>query len=173
MSARAYELADGFDRATDRLVELVRTMSDEQWNAHAEGAGWTVAQEALHLGVWMELEGEWFARLAAGKYVLPLSKEAADQINANLIAENPTPTREQVLLEVAGNRTLVRHLLIRLSDADLDRAIPRRRAFLNADEGSITVADLARRMLQGHVERHLQNIEQTIAAVGSEPAAAV
>lgn len=173
MSARAYELANRFDRATDRLVELVRTMSDQAWTARAEGAGWTVAQEALHLGVWMEIEGAWFARLVDGKYSLPLSIEAADHINANLIAENPAPTREQVLLEIAGNRTLVRHLLIRLSDEDLEREIPRRRAFLGGGEDTIGIAHLARHMLVGHIERHVRTIEETIAAHEDEPAAAV
>jgi uncharacterized damage-inducible protein DinB len=163
VASRGYDLADTFDRATDRLVGLVRSMSDEQWNMRAPEASWTVAQEALHLGVWMEIEGDWFARLASGKLALPLSKEAADRINDHIIADNPAPDREQVLLEIAGNRTLIRHFLIGLSDDALEREIPTSMAFITgSDDVSISIGDLAARMLAGHVEHHLSVIEATI-----------
>ena len=163
MNSQGYELAADFDSATNRLVDTVRGMTDQQWSARASDDEWTVAQEALHLGVWMDLEGDWFARLAHGKSTLPLSKEAADSVNAHLIAANPAPSREQVLLEIAGNRTLVRHLLIGLTDEQLSREIPTSRAFLSgSDDVLISFGDLAQRMLVGHVERHLATIEETI-----------
>ncbi|CAN5557107.1 hypothetical protein BH23CHL2_BH23CHL2_22070 [soil metagenome] len=162
MNSRGYELAAAFDRATNRLVYAVRSITDEEWAARASDDEWTVAQEALHLGVWMDLEGDWYSRLAHGKPALPLSKEAADAVNAALISENPSPSREQVLLEVAGNRTLVRHLLIGLSDAQLQCEIPTSRAFVSGrDNVPISLGDLAQRMLVGHVESHLASIEKT------------
>ncbi|MEZ4520556.1 MAG: DinB family protein [Thermomicrobiales bacterium] len=165
MDSRGYQLANAFDAATDRLVERIRSMSDTQWTAKASGEEWTVAQEALHLGIWMDIEGDWYARLANGKAALPLSKDAADRINAWLIAENPEPTREQVLLSIAGNRTLVRHLLIGLSDDQLARTIPLGKAFVSgSNDVEISLDDLANRMLVGHVENHLQTIEATIAS---------
>jgi uncharacterized damage-inducible protein DinB len=165
MGAKGYELADAFDQATDRLVDTIRTLSDEQWTARRSDDAWTVAQEALHLGVWMEVEGDWIARLAAGKPTLPLSREAADRLNARLMADFPTPTREQTLLAIAGNRTLVRHFLIGLSDEQLARSVPTSSAFLSgSNDVSITIGDLARRMLVQHVESHLSAIQETVGA---------
>lgn len=168
MPTKGYELADAFDHATDQLVDTIRAMSEEQWRARANPDAWTVAQEALHLGVWMEVEGDWVARLAGGKPTLPLSREAADALNARLMADHPEPAREQALLAIAGNRTLVRHLLIGLSDEQLARAIPTSAAFLSgSDDATITIEDLARRMLVWHVEHHLQAI---MAAAGASSA---
>ena len=163
MSTQGYALAAAFDAATERLVERIREMSAAEWSARASDDSWSVAQEALHLGVWMDVEGDWYARLAHGKIALPLSGDAADRINDHLMADNPTPTREQVLLEIAGNRTLVRHLLIGLSNEQLARTIPTSRAFVSgSDDVQISLADLAQRMLVGHVTSHLEAIEKTI-----------
>ena len=163
MEHRAYEIANAFDEATDQLVETIRGMTDEQWNARATEDSWTVAQEALHLGVWMEVEGDWYARLAYDRPTLPLSREAADALNDQLIAGNPSPSTEQVLLEIAGNRTLVRHMLLGLSDERLDVKIPTSRAFVSgSDQVEITLSALAERMLVGHVESHLETIRETI-----------
>lgn len=168
MNSKGYTLAAEFDAATDRLVQRIREMSDEEWSARAGDDSWSVAQEALHLGVWMDVEGDWYARLAHGRPALPLSGEAADRINAHLMAENPLPSREQVLLEIAGNRTLVRHLLIGLSDAQLERTIPTSKAFVSgSDDVEISFEDLGRRMLPGHIDRHMTAIDETIVnAVG-------
>lgn len=167
MHTKGHELAAAFDAATDRLVSRIRSMSDEEWSARVDEDSWTVAQEAMHLGVWMDVEGDWYGRLAHGKPTLPLSGEAADHLNDQLMAESPSPTREQVLLDIAGNRTLVRHLLIGLSDEQLERTIPTSRAFVSgSSDVEISLADLARRMLVGHVEVHLEAIEKTIEMAG-------
>jgi DinB superfamily len=165
MSQTGYIIADAFDVATDHLVTRIRAMSDDEWSARASEDSWTVAQEALHLGVWMDVEGDWFGRLAHDKPTLPLSGEAADGLNAQLIAANPEPSREQVLLEIAGNRTLVRHLLIGLSETQFERTIPTARAFVSgSNDTEISIGDLARRMLVGHIEGHMEAIEKTIEA---------
>ncbi len=165
MGSKGYVIADEFDAATDRLVRRIREMSDAEWSARISDDAWTVAQEALHLGVWMDVEGDWYGRLVHGKVALPLSGEAADRINDHLMAEHPAPTREQVLLEIAGNRTLVRHMLIGLSDAQLKRTIPTSRAFVSGSDEEISFEDLGRRMLPGHVERHMETIEAAIEKV--------
>ena len=164
MSGRGYELADAFDRATDRLVDRIRSTTDAEWSARASDEDWTVAQEVLHLGVWMDVEGDWYARLAQDRPALPLSGEAADKLNDHLISTNPTPSREEVLLEIAGNRTLVRHMLIGLTDAQLERTIPTSQAFVSGSpDDQVSLGDLAERMLVGHVQNHLDVIEKVIA----------
>lgn len=166
VNTKGQELAIAFDAATDQLVSRIRSMSDEEWSARIDEDNWSVAQEALHLGVWMEVEGDWYGKLAHGKPALPLSREAADHLNAQLMAENPEPSREQVLLAIAGNRTLVRHLLINLSDEQFAQTIPMSRAFVSGPANAeISLADLAERMLVGHVSSHLEAIEKTIQTV--------
>lgn len=164
MSQRAYELANEFDRATDALVKTVREMSDGDWERVTKAEGWTVAAVVQHVAAYMDIEADWVARIAAGKPVIPLSRDAIDSLNERMARENANLTKDKALQMIAGNRSAVRHFLISLTDEQLNMRLPGRSVLLRMpEEQEITLDWVAERIMVNHVRNHLNSIEETMA----------
>jgi hypothetical protein len=158
---RGTELAADLEAANAELMELVRSLTPEQWRlrgGNAPGLGEvegdetrTVGQIALHTANHHLVQMTIVSGVAEG--TMP---RLAHPDNATEAAENPDPDREHVLALLAGNGAAGARMLRGLSDEQLARQMTFRGWTMSAEE-------LAVQVQVGHVRWHIASIRAALA----------
>jgi hypothetical protein len=156
-SERARQLAGSIDAANLELIQLVRGLSEEQWQtvANDEGDGRPVGVIAHHVAHGHGDSLDWVETALSGAEVT-ITLDQQDALNAEHAATYHDVTREETaeLLESLGRE--LRDRVAELTDPQLDGT-----AFHRGAGREMTVEAYAR-LGQRHVSGHLATIRKAL-----------
>ena len=159
MPDRGEALAARLEQANAELSEFVANCDDESWRRTTSVTGWPVGVVASHVAGGQKLIAGWVQSLASGQPVavdMPMVHES----NKAHAEKRRDVTREDVQAGLQRNGAAAAETLRDLTDEQLDRSAPI--AIFEGEE--ITAAELANRLLIGHILGHLKEIRETIGA---------
>lgn len=153
MPTRASQYIEQFSTANDRLVETVKSLSDEAWKQTTTAEGWSFGVCAHHAAASTEPIAGLIQMLATTGTLPPFSTEELDRGNAEhaIAAANCTKDEVLQLLRTSGENAV--RMLGTLSDEQFDR----RAVF--GPTGEISAAQLTEAILIGHLEGHRASLE--------------
>lgn len=157
MSNRGESLAVRLEQVNAELRDAVAGCDDESWRRVTSATGWPVGVVASHVAGGQKLIAGWVQSLADGQPVavdMPMIHES----NAAHAEKRRDVTREEVQSALSRNGEAAAATLRGLTDEQLDRSAPI--AIFAGEE--ITAAQLADRLLIGHILGHLAEIRATI-----------
>lgn len=157
MADRGEVLAVRLEQANQDLSDLIAACDDDRWRSVSASTGWPVGVVASHVAGGQRLIAGWVEALANGQPVavdMPMVHES-NRVHAD---KRRDVTREEVQATLARNGAGAASTLRGLTDEQLDRSAPI--AIFAGEE--ITAAELADRLLIGHVLGHLQEIQDTV-----------
>jgi hypothetical protein len=102
--ADAAELIERFNAAVDAFVALVASCTPDEWQVICPDEGWTVAAEADHVAVWIDLERDWITKVAFAEPMIPLALDAVNDFNDRRAHEQAAADRQAVLELLERNR---------------------------------------------------------------------
>ncbi len=161
MSERGSLLASRLEQANADLRDVVAGCDDDAWQRVTSVTGWPVGVVASHVAGGQKLIAGWVQSLANGQPVavdMPMVHES----NKAHAEKRRDVTREQVQESLGRNGEAAAATLRSLTDEQLDRSAPI--AIFEGEE--VTAAELADRLLVGHVLGHLREIRDTIGVRG-------
>lgn len=159
---RAAKYADEFVTAQRQFIELVESLSDEQW--HAVGKNFperindvdesrTVAVIAHHVAASEQFIVDRIYLMLEGK---PMPPADFTQANASHAAQKSGVTSEEVVALLRANEDRIPSRIRAISDDDLD-------VEHQTPAGPATVAQRLERVLVGHLKMHQGSIEAALA----------
>ena len=156
--ARGQALAEAFTAANNQVITLVEGVSDEQWRNICEGETWSVGVTARHIAASHAGIAGFVRAVAEGQGPPPLDPAAIHQGNAEHAHAHANCTRAEVLdlLRTGGAEGAA--TLRGLTDAQLANSTPI--AFAGGQPW--TAAEIAERIMIGHMQMHLPSIQAAI-----------
>ncbi len=160
MGERSEALAKRYQQVTGELIDLVETLSPEEWKAICKGETWSVGVTAHHIAYDQAHIIEWFQAIANGRPLPPPAPGGLDASTARHAAEYASCTKEETLelLRRDGERAVM--AVRALTDEQLDRQSP-----TGDGRPGLTAGGVVERILIGHVLGHGASIR---AAIGRE-----
>ncbi len=160
MGERSEALAKRYQQVTGELIDLVETLSPEEWKSICKGETWSVGVTAHHIAYDQAHIIEWFQAIANGRPLPPPALGGLDASTARHAAEYASCTKEETLELLRRDGEKAAQAVRELTDEQLDRQSP-------TTEGrpSLTAGGVVERILIGHVLGHGASIR---AAIGRE-----
>ena len=157
MGQRAEQLAGEFDQANQELIACIEGVSDDDLRLACGGDERSVAVVAHHVASGHLPISEWVQTIANGQ---PISVDLAMVQDANRAhAEaNVNAARDEILAALRTNGDAALAVLRGLTDEQLARVVPIT-LFGGQD---MSAADVAEKVLIGHVRGHLNDIRGAI-----------
>lgn len=157
MGERAEQLAGEFDQANQELIACIESVSDDELRHTCGGDERSVAVLAHHVASGYVPISEWVQTIANGQ---PISVDLAMVHDANRAhAEaNANISRDDILAALRTNGVAALTVLRGLTDEQLARVVPIT-LFGGQD---MSAADVADKVLIGHVRAHLSDIRGAI-----------
>ncbi|WP_321473885.1 DinB family protein [uncultured Paludibaculum sp.] len=123
-TTRAGALADRLERGARALADLVRPLSDAQWQSYLPGDGRTIGVVVHHVASVYPLEIELALKLAGGQAITGVTMVDVDAMNARHAAEHSAVTKAAALDLLERNSAKAAASIRTLSDEDLAQAAP-------------------------------------------------
>ncbi len=154
MAKSSAELSQEFNGTASAFADLVRGLSDEQWQATCEGEGWSVGTTAHHIGQSLETTFG-LANLIITDNVPSVSMEDIHASNAAHAEEFAAPDQAETLALIEQGTAAVTAGIAALSDDDLDAA-----AVVSAfGPDPLPVRNWIEMVVIGHIGMHQASIE--------------
>ena len=157
MAKNSAELSQEFSQQATDFAELVRGLSDEQWQATTAEEGWSVGTVAHHVGASFESTFGLCGLMIADN-VPSISLDDIHAGNAAHAEEHASPDKAETLALIEQSTATVTDGLASLSDDDLDAAavVP---AF---GPDPLPVRNWIEMVVIGHIGMHRGSIEGAI-----------
>ncbi|MDQ6899221.1 MAG: DinB family protein [Candidatus Dormibacteraeota bacterium] len=152
-STRAGELALRLRESNEKLIELLNSLSAEQWRQSVPPDGRTVGVLTHHLSTSHPLVTDIARSVAAGGGI-PLTWEAVDEWNAQHAKEHADCEPVDTINLLRESTAKAAALIEGFDDEQLERSAPHPLL----DGQVTTVAELLERMTIGHTQWHLEDI---------------
>jgi len=124
MCARSARLADRLEQGALALAEFARSLTDDEWRRPTPGDGRPVGVIVHHVAALYPLEIHLAQLVAAGTPIVGVTRETVNEMNAAHAAEQRDTPADEALALLAENSAAAAAAIRRLSDDDLDRAVP-------------------------------------------------
>lgn len=124
MSIRTERLATRLEANAQALADFAAGLTPEQWRTAMPHDGRTMGVIVHHVASIYPLEIELALNIAAGKPLVGVTWDAVATVNAGHAKENQSPTKEAALALLKQNSGAAAAAIRRLSDEELDRAVP-------------------------------------------------
>ncbi len=160
MGERSEALAKRFEQVNGELIELVESMSADEWKAICKGETWPVGVTAHHIAYDQAHIVEWFQTIANGRPLPPPSPGGLDASTARHAAEYANCSKEETLALLRRDGEAAARAVRELTDEQLDRQSP-----ATSGRPVLTAGGVVERILIGHVLGHGASIR---AAIGRE-----
>lgn len=158
MAAQGEALAAKLREATDQLVATVEGCSDAQWRAATAAEGWTVAATAHHAARGLAATSRLMMRVANALPPPPITMEGVDSRNAQGAQEFANCSKVEAIDLARQNSMDAADMLRGFNEEQLGRTamLP----FLG--NATMSTAQLAERMVLGHLLGHLESIQASL-----------
>ena len=123
-TARATALADRLELGARALAALAADLTSAEWNTRIPGDGRTVGVVVHHVGTMYPVEIQVAQTAAAGTPVTGLTMADVHAINAAHARQYADVTKEVAVGLLLANSASAAEAIRRLSDEELDRAVP-------------------------------------------------
>lgn len=153
MSNRGEELARQLEQANAELLAAIEGCADEHWGKQAESDGRSVCVVAHHTAGSLVIVADWVRAVAAGQPIA-VGLDAIEDANRTHAEKYGAVSPEDVAGLARRNGERAAAILRGLADDELERRAPI--AFLGGQE--LSAAELAERVLIGHVRGHTRDI---------------
>ena len=154
MAKSSTELSQEFNEAATSFAELVRGLNDEQWQATAEGEGWSVGTTARHVA--QGLQFTWGITDAILSSNMPsFTGEDVDNINAQHAEEHPNPDKAET---VAMMEQAIPEITSKIAALD-NEALDQTGVVEAIGEEPISVRAWLEMLVIGHIGMHRPSIE--------------
>ncbi|HUZ00810.1 MAG TPA: DinB family protein [Thermomicrobiaceae bacterium] len=153
MSARARELAERFEQASESFAAAVERLSDEEWHTRCPGEERTVAALAHHVAWGYAVEARAFRAIALGEPVEGWTRAGLDRVNADQGQEYAQCDRAETVALLRRQAASAADFVRALTDEQLDRS----GVYLEGVTAR-TVEQWIARVLIGHPGAHLASI---------------
>ncbi len=160
MGERSEALARRFEQVNGELIDLVETLTPEEWKAICKGETWSVGVTAHHIAYDQAHIIEWFQASANGRPMPPQAPGGLDASTARHAAEYASCTKEETLALFRRDGEAAARAVRELTDEQLDRQSP-----TTDGRPGRTAGEVVERILIGHVLGHGASIR---AAIGRE-----
>jgi hypothetical protein len=159
MNAERDRLRAAFDLGTADLTAFVQEATPDEWATYSPPEDATVAAVIHHVVIWMDPQLDLVQRLAAGRILLPWSRETINAYNAWHFPAHAAVSREETLALLDRNAAQVRAFLDQVTAEQLRQSLPGDRIVLSRPAGQMTTAaQLFQSMLNNHFAEHFGNI---------------
>jgi hypothetical protein len=148
---RQADLVARLDRTVEELVRVIESVGPDRWECVPGPGIWSIGKDAQHVAD-AGLYHQWIVRLTIGESI---SARRPMIERARLV---PDLSRDDAVGLLRRRTDEARHLIARLTDADLDRPTKPPRARQE------TLATTIERVLIGHHDVHRRAIEAKLAA---------
>ena len=154
MSERSEALAKRFEQANGDLIELVESLSADEWKATCKGETWPVGVTVHHIAYDQANIVQWFQSIATGQPRPPQEPGGLDARTARHAAEHANCTKEETLELLRRDGEMAARAVRELNDEQLDRKA--------SDASGRTAGEVVERILIGHVLGHGASIRDAI-----------
>ena len=168
MTRRTEALAERLEQGVHELVDLTRTLTEEQWQTRLPGDGRKVGVVVHHVGTMYPIEIELALKLAAGQAVEGVTWQKVHTMNAVHAGEYDAVSKGEALALLTRNSVAAAVAIRALTDEELDRVAP---LSLEAD-GPRSAQYMLEGHAVGHAWHHLAGIRKALQQ-STAPAAAV
>ena len=124
MSRRSEALAARIEEGAAALAAFAKALTDTQWKAVVPHDGRTVGVVVHHVASMYPIEMEVVNSVAGGTAVAAVTWEAVADINAKHATDHARATKQDALDLLAKNSKAAADGVRKLSDEQLDRALP-------------------------------------------------
>lgn len=124
MARRSEALAARIEEGAAALAQFTKALSDAQWKAVVPKDGRTVGVVIHHVASMYPIEMDVVNSVAAGTAVTEVTWEAVADINAKHAREKSAATKQEALDLLARNSKAAADGVRKLTDEQLDRALP-------------------------------------------------
>lgn len=121
---RSARLADRLERGACELASFARSLSDVQWRMRTPGDGRPAGVIVHHVAAVYPLEIQLAQLTAAGTAIVGVTWATVHEMNAAHAAEHAGVTKAGALALLAENSAAAAEAVRRLSNEELDRAVP-------------------------------------------------
>ena len=123
MTRRTEVLAQRLEEGVRELMELARSLSDEEWQARIPGDGRKIGVVVHHVASMYPIEIQLALTLAAGRPVEGVTWNDIHALNASHAAQHAAITKNEALSLLRTNSAAAAAAVRALSDAELDEAL--------------------------------------------------
>src|SRR5450759_866536 len=124
MGERSEALAKRFEQVNGELIELVESLSADEWRATCTGETWSVGVTAHHIAYDQAHIVEWFETIASGRSMPPPAPGGLDASTARHAVEYASCTKEETLALLRRDGKAAARAVRELTDEQLDRQAP-------------------------------------------------
>ena len=121
---RSARLAERLERGARELADFARALTDAEWRTATPGDGRPVGVIVHHVATVYPLEVHLAEMIAAGTPIVGITWATVHELNAAHAIEHRHATQEDALVLLAENSAAAAGAIRRLSDDDLDHAVP-------------------------------------------------
>ena len=160
MAAKSQDFATRFDTKAQDAVALLRHVSDADWKKVTEAETWSVGVTAHHLAGSLDVVAGMITAIAAGRASgVDFTTATLDELNAKHAVEHADCTRAETIALLERGAAAASTVVRGLSDDDLARV-----GTVFTDPPPMSVEQLIRAGLFGHMDEHIGSIRKTIGA---------
>ena len=124
LSIRSAALADRLERNASALADFARRLTDAEWRMPTPGDGRSIGVIVHHVASVYPLEVHLAEMMAAGTAIVGVTWATVHEMNAGHAVEHRGVSRPDALALLAEHSAAAADAIRRLSDDDLDRAVP-------------------------------------------------
>lgn len=157
MGARAEALAKQFEAKAQETTALIERLTDADWQKTTAAETWTVGVVAHHIAAAHEVIAGLVKGLASGQAGQGVPMDAIHAMNARHAQEHARCTRAETLALHRQGVAAAAAMLRGLDDAHLDQS-----GTVIVGMPAMSAAQVAVRVLVGHMDEHLGSIRATI-----------
>jgi len=163
MATVGEELALRFEAENRKFMDLVRSLSTDQWVAVCADEGWTAGVVAHHIAESHGVLGDLVQTIANGDPVPVITADFVNGLNADHAARAANCTKEETLKVADEGGARVARTFRSLSDEQLLSNT----ATMPFAGGEVSAAVISDMLVVGHIAMHQSSIEQVIALSSS------
>lgn len=145
-SERAQALAERLERGVRQLAVFAATLTPEEWSARLPHDGRKVGVIVHHVASVFPIEIHLAQTIASGKAIINVTFNDVHKMNADHAVQFDGATKEATLDLLRDNSTVAAAAIRKLTDDDLDRAVP-----VSMYSNAIVTTQF---MLEDHAVRH-------------------
>jgi uncharacterized damage-inducible protein DinB len=149
MGERSEALAKRFEQANHELIDLVESLSADEWRATCRGEAWSVGVTAHHIAYDQAHIIAWFQAIANGRPQPPSAPGGLDASTARHALEYANCTVTETLSLLRRDGEAAARAVRELTDEQLDRQAP-----VADGRPGLTAGGVVERILIGHVLGH-------------------
>ena len=157
MGAKGEAFAKQFEAKVEEAAALLEQLTDADWGKTTTAEKWTVAVTAHHIASSYEPATHIIKTIAAGHALPHFTREILDEMNAQHAREFAGCTKAETIALHRKAAAVTVATVRGLSDDELAKT-----GTVFAGMPPVSVEELVRRILLGHVDAHFGSIRRTI-----------